>query len=101
MPNGHGGIPKYGSPVLLSIILALLVWLRITRQTLWPLLAAYPTVIFLGWRLAWHIHMYDAAEYGGAYTPKEEMDSAGRKYRIGTLVYVSLGLLIASVLWFV
>lgn len=100
MPNGHGGIPKYGSPVVLFIVLLILVWLRLARNILWPVLAAYPIVIILGWRLAWHIHMYDATEYGGAYTPKEEIESAKRKYRIGIIVYIFIGLLISSSLWF-
>ena len=31
MPNGHGGVVKWGSPIVLLVILAGLVWLRASR----------------------------------------------------------------------
>jgi hypothetical protein len=52
VPNGHGGIPRFGSPVLLSIGLALLLWLRISGGATWTIAAAYPLACLLAWRFS-------------------------------------------------
>lgn len=91
MPNGHGGIPKYGSPVLLVLALAGLLALSPTDGVL--RLLRFPLAALLGWRLAWHYCMYDAMEYGGRPTPDEEMKRARRRY-----VYALVGLVPLSLL---
>jgi hypothetical protein len=54
-----------------------------------------------GWRLAYHLHMWDADEYGGAYTPPDEYRRARRRYRALAGVYVAgaAGIGLAIVRW--
>lgn len=99
MPNGHGGIPRFGSPVLLSLGVAVLLWLRVSGEAHWTVHAAYAAAGLLAWRFAWHLHLYDAMEYGGANTPPEELRAAKRRYRVTALVLVPLVLLSVHVLW--
>jgi hypothetical protein len=69
MPNGHGGVPYFGGPILFSILFAIITslpvgndgWLAWPRVGICLLLAAA-----IGWRLAYYFHMYDADDYGGA-----------------------------------
>jgi hypothetical protein len=68
MPNGHGGVPYFGGPVVLAMMFAFLMWLPFaeggwlawTRFGVCMILAAA-----IGWRVAYYIHMYGADEYGG------------------------------------
>lgn len=99
MPNGHGGIPRFGSPVLLLVALLALLWLRVSREATWTTPVAYVAVALLAWRLAWHVHLYDVMEYEGAYTPPEKLQAARRRHRLTTLVLVPLALLAVHQLW--
>ena len=81
MPNGHGGVPIFISPVLLLLTLFVLLWFRIAESAQWSLYLALFAGALFAWRLAWHLHLYGAMEYGGAYTPPEVLDPARRRYR--------------------
>jgi hypothetical protein len=81
VPNGHGGVPRFFSPVLLLLALLVLLWFRIAQSAQWSLYPALFTGALFAWRLAWHLHLYGAMEYGGAYTPPEVLDPAQKRYR--------------------
>ena len=86
MPNGHGGLPKFGSA---AVLLILLVGAIVYEETnLLFRLCSYPLSAAFGWRLAWHLCMYHAMEYGGAYTPPERMRAAKYRYKFALLVLV-------------
>ena len=97
MPNGHGGIPRFGSPALLLFVLCVLFWFRFARGAQWTLYPALFAAILFSWRLAWHIHLYEVLEYGGAYTPQETLDAAKKRY-LRTLLLLLPATLIASYL---
>ena len=99
MPNGHGGIPRFGSPILLSIGVIVLLWLRISGEAQWTTHVAYVATGLLAWRLAWHLHLYGALEYGGANTPPEQLRAAKQRYRLTALVLIPLALLSVHALW--
>ena len=99
MPNGHGGIPRFWSPVLLSIGILVLLWLRVSREAPWATPVAYVAAALLAWRVAWHLHLYDVMEYGGANTPPEQLRAAVRRYRLTALALVPLALLSVHLLW--
>jgi hypothetical protein len=86
MPNGHGGIPKFGSAVVLLILLVGAIVYEETN----PLFrfVSYPLAAGFGWRLAWHLCMYHAMEYGGAYTSRERKRAANFRYKIALSVLV-------------
>lgn len=90
MPNGHGGVPYLGGPILFAIMFITFarvpfgndgwfVWIRIA---ICVLLAAA-----IGWRIAYYVHMYDADEYGGAYTPPDFRRQATHRYWIAAPIY--------------
>ena len=87
MPNGHGGVPRFGSPVILLLLLGWDLARRPTFGFAWAWMLPYALAALLGWRLAWHIHMWDATEYGGAMTSTDKMSAAERRYLLGTLLY--------------
>ena len=99
MPNGHGGIPRYGSPVLLLLVIAYLAALRATGGGAWTGYAALLAALLLGWRLAWHLWLYDLTEYGGAYADPEEMRAARRRYYLTAAVLAPAGAGLAGLLW--
>ncbi|MGE0352502.1 MAG: hypothetical protein AB7I33_14490 [Gemmatimonadales bacterium] len=88
MPNGHGGIPRFGSPAVLLLLLGLVLAggpVPGLPQGRWP---AYVLAVLLGWRLAFHIHMWDVTGYGGALAPPQRLAAARRRFIVGSLVYV-------------
>ena len=87
MPNGHGGAPRFGAPLLLLLGLGVVLVRRMTFGLTWGWLVPYFLAALLGWRLAFHVHMWDAMEYGGAMTPPAAMARAGRRYLLGTIAY--------------
>jgi hypothetical protein len=92
MPNGHGGIPHFGSPILLALIFfAAAFWplasdasLQSTRFGICLALA-----VLVGWRLAYHLHMWRAEEYS-AYMSPEEYRRATRRYAGFAAAYATL-----------
>lgn len=54
----------------------------------------------VGWRLAYHLHMRDADEYGGAYTAPDVYQRAARRYRILAMIYTILATAVGfCILW--
>ena len=93
MPNGHGGRPYFGGPIVLAILFAILAstssgnesWIAWARVGICVIVAAA-----FGWRVAYYIHLRDADAYGGAYTQPEIYKHARRRYWIAALVYAVL-----------
>ena len=87
MPNGHGGSFRFGSALMLLVILGLLY--AYFRKDGWAWLA-YPGYILaaaLGWRFAHSLHLWKVTEYDGAYTTGEAWTRAFVKYLVGSVVY--------------
>jgi hypothetical protein len=102
MPNGHGGIPHFGSPILFGLMFcAALFWplapdaaLQWTRVWICVVLAA-----LVGWRLAYHLYMWRAEEYSGYMTP-EEYRRAIRRYAGFAAAYAIVAAVAAlALLW--
>ena len=78
MPNGHGGVPFLGTPILFAAMFATFVALPLRSRFGWA---------WVGWRLAYSLHMWNADEYGGAYTEPGAYRRAVRRYRVLAVVY--------------
>ncbi|MDH5804726.1 MAG: hypothetical protein OEZ54_06025 [Gemmatimonadota bacterium] len=88
MPNGHGGIPRYGSPILLLVFLLVLLRLEISRDFDWTIFPAYGLAASIAWRFSWHLFLYPLMEYGGSYTSVEALEAATRRYRLLAIVLI-------------
>lgn len=93
MPNGHGGIPYLGSPILLALLLVVAISVSIEHPS--PLGYGRAAVCLIlaaacGWRLAYHLHMREADEYGGAYTSEVELAKSRGRYRALSAVYAAV-----------
>ncbi len=99
MPNGHGGIPWMGSPVLLLALLILLSWLRFSREASWTVYAAYPVAALFAWRFAWHLCLYEATGYDGGYTPPEEMKKARASFYRLSVVLIAVAIISVHLIW--
>jgi hypothetical protein len=87
MPNGHGGSPFLGAPILLAALFGVLA----AFANGWAVAGLCLLVAGLaGWRLAYHLHLRDADEYDGAYTSPDVYQRAVRRYRIAAPVYAFL-----------
>jgi hypothetical protein len=88
MPNGHGGAPFLGAPVLCVILFAVLAALPIKDRLggVWIGLCL-GVAAYGGQRLAYHLHMRSAAEYDGAYTEPAAYQRARRRYVIASVIY--------------
>jgi hypothetical protein len=90
MPNGHGPVPYFGGPILCAISFAFFVCLPFGDKG-WPAWARFCFCMVLaaaiGWRVAYYVHMYEADNYGGAYTPPEVYRRASRHYWIAAPFY--------------
>jgi hypothetical protein len=82
VPNGHGGIPRFGGPIFYAVLAALALAFKL------PAAAAAALAAIAGWRLAYHLHFWRADEYSGAYTDPDQ-------YRRARLRYWCLGALYA------
>lgn len=100
MPNGHGGIPKYGSPILLLIGYVILAWHYLAKDHTWAIYVAYLVSILFGWRLSYHMHMYDAMEYGGAFSSEEKLKVSTVKYKKYSIIFIMMGIFITTMIWF-
>lgn len=99
MPNGHGGIPRYGSPVALTLALAVLATLERRFHPTWVGPVAYLVGALIGWRFAWHLTLYPIMEYGGAYASAEEMAAARRRFRGTAILAVPLAVAMVVLIW--
>ena len=87
MPNGHGS-PYFGAPIFAVILFAVLAALPVGAKLGWAWVALCLAVAAYGGnRLAYHLHMRDAAEYDGAYTSPEVYQKARRRYVITSVIY--------------
>jgi hypothetical protein len=99
MPNGHGGIPRWGSPLLLLVLLSILIWVRLSEQAVWTVYVAYPLAALLAWRFAWHLCLYDVMEYGGGYTSPDKLQKARSLYIKMLLALVPGAILCVYLFW--
>ena len=99
MPNGHGGIPRFGSPFLVIVMMAVLLRLRFSLDASWTVYPAYVGAAVFGWRFAWHLWMYDLMEYGGSYSSVEELAQSTRRYWLTALVTVPVSLALVYLFW--
>ena len=93
MPNGHGGIPFLGAPILYTILFATLAWLPLPAAgwLSWARVALCLVFAALaGWRLAYHLHLRHADEYGGAYISPEVHRRAVLRYWVFSLLYMAI-----------
>jgi hypothetical protein len=91
MPNGHGGVPFLGAPILFAVMFATFVGLPLKDRLGWAWVGICLVLAALvGWRLAYNLHMRDADEYGGGYTPPAVYRQAARRYRVLAVVYTVL-----------
>lgn len=90
MPNGHGGYPFLGAPILYAVLFAILAWLPL-GGALWLGWARVAVCLWLaalvGWRLAYHLHLRQADNYGGAYTAPQRYRSAKLRYWVFAVLY--------------
>jgi hypothetical protein len=90
MPNGHGGYPFLGSPILLAILFALTqAWDVPVPSTLNTARVAACIVMAAaaGWRLAYHLHMRAADAYSGQFLKEGEREAARKRYVTLAVVY--------------
>jgi hypothetical protein len=91
MPNGHGGIPFLGAPVLFAVLFAVFASLPLRDRLGWTWVAiCLALAAMAGWRLAYHLHMRAADEYGGAYTSPDAYKRAAQRYWIAAVIYTAL-----------
>lgn len=93
MPNGHGGIPFLGAPILYVVLFATLAWLPLPGAGLlnWARVAlCLGFAALAGWRLAYHLHLRHADGYGGAYTSPEIYRRAVLRYWFFSLLYTAI-----------
>ena len=90
MPNGHGGYPFLGSPILLAILFA------VTQAWKVPVPSSLNTVRVAaciamaagaGWRLAYHLHMREADAYSGQFLKEGERERMLKRYIVLAIVY--------------
>lgn len=96
MPNGHGGFVRFFSPIVLLLFLAGVLARRFKHGDAWTLPTAYVLAAMVAERLAWHLHMWNASEYGGGYTSAGEAFRAWLRYGITALILVSGALFLVS-----
>ena len=87
MPNGHGGMPRFGSALFLLFLLILVYGYFVKLGLPWLAWAGYPVAAAFGWRAAYGLHMRKVTEYDGAYTNDDDWSRAFMKYIAGSVVY--------------
>ncbi|MDX1513391.1 MAG: hypothetical protein R3174_06575 [Gammaproteobacteria bacterium] len=93
MPNGHGGFIRFGSPVLIFVILVALYFNAELRATDWYRPALLALSAMFGWKLSLHLHMWKALEYGGAYLTEAEHRRARIRFAVGVVCYSAVAAL--------
>jgi hypothetical protein len=96
MPNGHGGKLRFGSPAVLLLALVVAGVLHHRSGAGWLVPAGYVLAALFGWRLAYHLHFWDASEYDGAYLPPEVKARAAAQCRVAAVGYA----LSTALVWF-
>lgn len=93
MPNGHSGIPQFGSVVLIAMVIALLIWWERSTAFILPRVLSLIGAGIFGWRLAFHLTMWNVTEYNGNYASGNQIKNARRRYLAARLVLVPLTVL--------
>lgn len=97
MPNGHGGMPRFGSALfLLAILLVLYAYHLKAPDVAWLHWLGYPFAAAFGWRFAHGLHLWKVTEYDGAYSSEEAINRAVNLYLIGSVAYA----IVAMVAWY-
>jgi len=98
MPNGHGGYPWMGGPILLAIGFLILLFLPLASDSAFararPMLGLVVAGVF-GCRLAYHLHMRRADAYGGGYTDPDAYRRARRRYALACVGYSAAAVYVA------
>ena len=92
MPNGHGGVPRYGSALMLLVLLLIVYNLSRKDGLAWVAYGGYVLAAALGWRFAHGLHLWKVTEYDGAYTTDEAINRAIYSYLIGSVVYAVMAM---------
>ena len=80
MPNGHGGAPFLGAPIVFALLFLAIVFVPPGNVPGWVRVSvALGFAALAGWRLAYHLHLRDADEYDGAYTEPDAYRRAQRR----------------------
>jgi len=98
MPNGHGAIPRFGAPLLILLITVLLVWWARSQTAALPQVLAVVAAGIFGWRLAFHMTMWNVSEYDGRYSSEEQVETSRRRYRVALLTLIPLSVLLTLIL---
>ena len=96
MPNGHGGNFRFGSALMLLVILGLVYVYFRKEGWAWLAYGGYILAAALGWRFAHGLHVWKVTEYDGAYSSEEAISLAVNKYLVGTVAYA----VVAMVVWY-
>lgn len=96
MPNGHGGFVRFFSPIVFLLFLAGVLARRFQHGDPWTLPAAFVLAALTAERLAWHLHLWGASEYGGAYASPAAISRARLRYALTAFVLVLAALILVS-----
>ena len=94
MPNGHGGYPWMGGPILLLIVFLVVLYLPIDPESSLSGVREIAGIVIgalFGCRVAYHVHMRHADAYEGAYTNSEVRGRARTRYVIACIAYGAIG----------
>lgn len=97
MPNGHGGVVRFGSAVVLVFVLAVLAFLRFRQGATWTLYPALMGGALLAWRFSWHLHVYPISEYDFAYASEEQIAVQGRRHIVTSIALAVV--LVGGLFW--
>ncbi|HNT57631.1 MAG TPA: ankyrin repeat domain-containing protein [Syntrophales bacterium] len=98
MPNGHGAVPRFGTPLLVLLVTFLLVWWARSQNAALPQVLAVVTAGIFGWRLAFHMTMWNVSEYDGRYSSEEQVANSKRRYRVALFTLIPLFVLLTLIL---
>ncbi|HOP35234.1 MAG TPA: ankyrin repeat domain-containing protein [Syntrophales bacterium] len=98
MPNGHGAVPRFGSPLLILLVTFLLLWWARSQAALLPQVLAVVAAGIFGWRLAFHMTMWNVSEYDGRYSSEEQVANSKRRYRVALFTLIPLFVLLTLIL---
>lgn len=87
---------RFLSPVILALGLAWTIWLFRKTGQAWVRVPIYVLAAALAERFSWHLLMWDAVEYGGAYMAKEEVARARKRHAIASFVLVLTALFLVT-----
>ena len=92
MPNGHGGVPRFGAPVLLAVLFLAVHGARPGEAGMLFDVLEVALVLAFAWRLAWHLFMWQASEYDGAYVSEAESRRAVFMTSLFTVLFAVAGM---------